>query len=103
MRPAYQARLHAQCRPGGRWGFESWMSSAWRPGLDPRDRIRSGSRGRNKICEFVLLEMLIESPTLDLSHHFFELGFRNWFVNEPLATRELAEIPTRCLEFSRDR
>ena len=62
-----------------------------------------GCRACNKICEFAFLEMLIKSPTLDLSHHFFELRFRDTFVNEPLAASELAEIPTRCLEFSRYR
>src|SRR5262249_4688639 len=64
---------------------------------------RSSSCGHNKICELTILEMLIKSPTLDLSHHFFELGFRDRLVNEPLAASELAEIPTRCLEFSRYR
>src|SRR5215467_14674742 len=64
---------------------------------------RSSSCGHNKICELTILEMLIKSPTLDLSHHFFELGFRDRLVNEPFAARERAEIPNRCLEFGRYR
>src|SRR5215831_4722207 len=70
---------------------------------DKRTDRTSGSRARNKTCEFAFLEMLIKSPTLHLSHHIFELRFRDRFVDEPLAAREFAEIPTRCLEFSRYR
>jgi hypothetical protein len=41
--------------------------------IGPRGTNRSHSCGRNEICEFAFFEMLIKSPTLDLSHHFFEL------------------------------
>src|SRR3954468_24191093 len=55
--------------------------------------------GRNEFFEATFLEMLVQTPTLDLLHHFVELRFRDGFVDKAFAARELAVVPVPVLEF----
>src|SRR6188472_1320849 len=55
--------------------------------------------GRNEFFEATFLEMLVQTPTLDLLQHFVELRLRDGFIDEALAAREFAVVPIPVLEF----
>src|SRR5262245_4620176 len=63
--------------------------------------------GRHRIAQLLVaavLEILVETPALDLIHHLLELRARDRLIDEALAAPELAEVPgVMVLEFRRDR
>src|SRR5215472_10883442 len=73
-------------------------------GCYPQITRRAGAQIRGQMVEALVLEILIEPPTLDLLHDLVELRTRDRPVDEPFAAAESAEIPRMVVfEFRRHR
>src|SRR5579884_34525 len=68
-----------------------WLSGPVAAIADALSRDR-----RRQVIEAAVLEILIESPALDLIHHLVEFRSRNRLIHEALAAAEAGEIP--CLQ-----